>query len=185
MKPEPHWSAKIRDFLQKYRWPALILLAGIALMLLTPDRKAEAPAPTEAPGTAAEEKPDYRAETERRLARILSRIEGAGQVEVMLTLRTGPVSRYQTDVESRSESSGDRSGTEHSEKTVLFSRGSAYNEPAVAQTEYPRFRGALIVASGAGDPAVRYNLIQAVSSLLELGADRITVVPMDQYISGN
>ena len=173
MKLNAAWADKLRSFFLKYRWPALVLLCGAALMLLAPSGKTEPaqPVPTEA---AAE--PDFCAETERRLARILSRIEGAGQVEVMLTLRTGAVTRYQTDTESRSAAAQDRNESERSEKTVLFSSGSAYNEPAVTQTEYPKFLGALIVAPGADDPAVRYELVNAVAALLGLGADQVRVV---------
>ena len=165
---------RLQELLQKYRWAVLILTAGAALMLLTPKQEAPVPEPTEQSPAATE--PDYCGETERRLARILSEIDGAGEVEVMLTLKSGPAKFYQTDVETRSGVSGDRTEAERSEKTVLFSNGSAYNEPALVRTDCPSFLGALIVAPGAEDPAVQYALIQAVSSLLGLGTDQITVV---------
>ena len=42
-------------------------------------------------------------------------IDGAGEVEVMLTRKSGPAKFYQTDVETRSGVSGDRTEAERSE----------------------------------------------------------------------
>ena len=86
--------------------------------------------------------------------------------------------RYQTDRREQTEQEGERSSREAEEKTVMQNRGSAYNEPAVVSTAYPVFQGALIVAEGGGDPEVRLRLSAAVSALLGLGADQITVVKM-------
>ena len=60
----------------------------------------------------------------------------------------------------------------------MLEQGSAYNVPAIVSTEYPVFQGALVVAEGGADPAVRYQLSAAVAALLGLGADRITVLKM-------
>ena len=169
-------ARRLQELLQKYRWAVLILTAGAALMLLTPKQEAPVPEPTEQSPAATE--PDYCGETERRLARILSEIDGAGEVEVMLTLKSGPAKFYQTDVETRSGVSGDRTEAERSEKTVLFSNGSAYNEPAIVSTAYPEFQGALVVAEGGDVPAVRLQISAAVAALLGLGTDQITVVKM-------
>ncbi len=96
----------------------------------------------------------------------------------MLTLRSGPAVRYQTDLSSETRTDGGETRTSVEKKTVILSSGGSYNEAAVINTEYPAFRGALIVSGGADDAGVRYQLISAVSSLLGLGADQITVVKM-------
>ena len=99
-------------------------------------------------------------------------------MRVMLTLRTGPAARYQTDRSERRSTDGDQTSSASEEKTVMLDRGNAYNVPAIVSTEYPVFQGALIVAEGGADPTVRYQLSAAVAGLLGLGADRITVVKM-------
>ena len=43
------------------------------------------------------------------------------------------------------------------------------------QTVAPQFRGALVVCPGGGDAQIRLKLIEAVSALTGLGADRISV----------
>ncbi len=179
MKWNPKALTRLPALLERYKYPALILLAGLALMLW-PSGKGEAqpqslPEPVSTAETQLSEQ-DYRAQTERELEQLLSQIQGAGRVQVMLTLKTGPSQRYQTD---RSQSqSGEEGRLSWEEKTVILNRGSAYNEPALVSTAYPEFQGALVVAEGGDLPTVRYQLSAALAALLDLGADQITVVKM-------
>ena len=175
-------AGKAAAFLQKYRYPALILVIGLVLLAL-PAKKQKSTAPAEQSQTAQTEtlpavQTDYCVRTERSLAQILSQIDGAGQVRVMLTLASGPQTVYQTDSEEQTQTDGTQSSAVRRQETVILSRGSSYNEPAVVGTQYPVFRGALIVSEGADSPAVRYQLASAVSALLGIGTDRITVVKM-------
>ena len=179
MKWDPKWTEKAKSIGKRYRWPILILLLGIGLVLRPGGKQSAQTAPTPAETEeAAFSEEDYCRQTERRLAEILSRVEGAGEVRVMLTLRSGPAVRYQTDLSSETRTDGGETRTSVEKKTVILSSGGSYNEAAVINTEYPAFRGALIVSGGADDAGVRYQLISAVSSLLGLGADQITVVKM-------
>ena len=115
---------------------------------------------------------------ETRLEGILTEMRGAGRVRVLLTLKTGPAARYQTDVSRSASAEGERSSQSTEEKTVMLERGGAYNEPAVVSMAYPVFQGALVLAEGADDAALRLRLTAAVAALLGLGADQITVVKM-------
>ena len=180
MKWDLQWTGKAASFFKAWRWPILVLLVGICLMLLpdghTPEPSSAAPtapAPETQPAEAA-----YCAAMEERLEKILSQIEGAGTVRVMLTLKSGSVTRYQTDNRTQQRTEGENTYTESERKTVLIARGSSYNEAAVTGTDCPSFRGALIVSPGAEDAAVRYRLLSAAAALLGLGADEITVVKM-------
>lgn len=160
---------KLWQGLKKYRYAALVLLLGLALLLLPGGKKAQKSA---APSAAVQT--DYAAETEQRLTQMLQQIAGAGQVSVMLTLETGERVEYQTDVQT----SSDEAQSSESRKTVILSEGSSYDKAAVAATTYPRFQGALIVCEGADSAAVRLRLLEAVSAVTGLSTDRITVVKM-------
>lgn len=165
--------------LAKFKYPALVLLLGLALVLwgskkVPREQPEEPPAQTEQP--RADTDAEYCARIARELEGILSQIDGAGRVRVMLTLKSGPVTQYQSDYDSSTQTEGERSSTSSQQKTVILSRGSAYNEAAAVKTEYPRFQGALIVSEGGGEPGVRFAVTQAVSALLGLGTDKITVV---------
>lgn len=181
MKPETKDKLKkVGEKLSKFKFPALILLLGLVLILL-PGQKESQEQTTEQTQPAAvdgETELEYCARMETEIAQILGRIEGAGQVQVMLTLKAGKTTQYQTDYDTTSNQSGSDLSGATEQKTVILSRGSAYDEAVVVRTDYPSFQGALIVAQGAGNAAVRLELVNAVSALLGLGTDKISVVKM-------
>ena len=158
----------LRGALWKYRYVLLVVLVGAVLLLLPTGGGASA----QPDGTAAGAALDYDpSELEARLEAVLSRVEGAGEVEVVLAVRSGP---RQVLAEDRTqEREGDRESGEST--TVLLSRGSAGEETVAVEQRSPQFRGALVVCSGGDDPAVRLTLTQAVSAVTGLGADRISI----------
>lgn len=164
-------SRKVTQMLKKYKYPAIILLLGLALILL-PNGKSE-----DKTAETAEKQADYAEQTEKRLEAMLSRLSGAGQVSVMLTLERGELTQYQTDTQKSNDSDSGRVQVE--QKTVILSAGSAYDEAAVSTVFYPRFQGALVVCEGAQSAVVRLNIVQAVAAVTGLGADQITVVKMN------
>ena len=182
MKQGAAFLNRLSILLERYKYPALILLAGAALLLWPSGKDRESPAPepaqTVTEPAALDEGAAYCARLERELSAALSRMEGAGRVRVLLTLKTGPAARYQTDISRSASAEGERSSQSAEEKTVMLERGGAYNEPAVVSMAYPVFQGALVLAEGADDAALRLRLTAAVAALLGLGADQITVVKM-------
>ena len=76
---------KLISYVKKYKYVALVALVGVVLMLLPSGGKEQQD--TTEPVNVSEA---YSlAETEQRLERLLGRIRGVGQVEVMLTLKSG------------------------------------------------------------------------------------------------
>ena len=96
----------------------------------------------------------------------------------MLQYAAGEKSIYQTDSEQEIRTNGDGKETRTAVETVLSSRESSRDAPVVVQTIYPTFRGAVVVAEGADAGSVKLDLVNAVSSLTGLGADKITVIKM-------
>ncbi len=160
--------------LGKLKYPILVLLLGLLLLALPP-RGEKTAEPVE---EAQEGVEDDVAAVEARMERILGEIEGAGRVRVMLQYAAGEKSIYQTDSEQEIRTGEEEKETRTSVQTVLASKESSRDSPVVVQTIYPTFRGALVVSEGAGDSAVKLNLVNAVSSLTGLGADKITVIKM-------
>lgn len=158
---------RLASALEKYKYVALVALVGL-LLLMWPapnDREtADAQAQPRADPFATEE-------LEGRLERALSRVEGAGQVTVVLTLDASP--RQVLAQEGRAVEGEGR--TERETEVVLASKGAQGQEPVKLQQLGPSYRGALVVAAGGDDPAVRLSLIQAVSALTGLGSDKISI----------
>lgn len=156
---------KAGDLLRKYRWPILVLVIGVILMLLP---SAE-PHDSVTPAASQAEKPGM----DQELAHILSQIQGAGEVRVLLTESSGAQTVYQTDVDGSSASAQDRH-----EKTVIITGADRSQAGLVQQVIPPKYMGAIVVCHGANNATVRLAIVEAVSKVTGLGADRISVLKM-------
>ena len=158
---------KILEFGQKYRYALLVLLVGLGLMLL--------------PGTEKESQTSETQQTQevnsvdisQQLADILCQIQGAGKVQVMLTVAEGEKIMYQTDEDL---ASGD-SGTSRWD-TVIITDADRGQSGLIHQVIPPVYRGAIVVCQGAQNATVRLAIVEAVSKITGLGADKISVVKM-------
>lgn len=167
-------SRELKAKLGRFKYPALILLLGLVLLSVpTHSGKKETAGTAQGPPESSETE-----EVEARMEAILGEIEGAGRVRVMLQYAAGEKSIYQTDSEQEIRTNGDGKETRTAVETVLSSRESSRDAPVVVQTIYPTFRGAVVVAEGADNSSVKLDLVNAVSSLTGLGADKITVIKM-------
>lgn len=108
------------------------------------------------------------ATVEERLERILSGIEGAGTVQVLLTEESGRQTLYQTDVQS--------DDNRRTEDTVLVEDAARTETGLVRQTLEPKYRGAVVLCDGANISTVKLAIVEAVGCVTGLGADRICVL---------
>ena len=173
-------------FLRTYQYVLLVILAGLAL-LLWPQREGDrqraqdpqAAAPVQA--GADQELEALRAKMET----ILSRIEGVGELRLMLTLETDGERKLAGDSALRySGSTAAPDDYERTHETVVLSQTGSGQEVVVIQELCPRFRGALVVCDGGDVASVRLSVIEAVSALTGLGADKIAVVKSSKEVSG-
>ena len=160
------WLKRMTGALGKYKYVLLVALVG-ALLLVWPTGEKEK---TTSPETAREQIFQVD-QIERRLEKALAQIEGAGEVTVVLTLQGGPRQVLAQDGSATEE----ESRTSRETSTILLSKGSGYQEPAVVQELGPVYQGALVVSPGGDDPRVKLALYEAVSALTGLGADKISI----------
>ena len=152
-------AQRVKASMGRYRLVWLVILAGLILLLLpTGEKEGEAREETEQTQSAFD-----LAATEARLSQALSKIHGAGEVTVVLTVANGPRQILAENV--------DRDGSQG----VVLSRGSGSQETVTVQEIYPRYQGALLVCAGGDDPTVRLQLTEAMSALTGLGADKISI----------
>ena len=157
------WGRRLRAGTGRYRLISVVLLAGLVLLLFSGGENRDQEE------SGAEPSAFDLTDTEHRLAETLSRIDGAGEVTVMLTVRDGT-----RRVLAQNRQQGDPSGEERTE-TVVVSRGGGSQETVTVQEVYPGYQGAVLVCAGGDDPRVRLELTQAVSALTGLGADKIAI----------
>ena len=153
--------------LDKYKYVLIVIAAGI-ILLLWPAGERERSAGT---GGSADVRESFDLDAlEKKLSRTLSMVEGAGEVTVTLTVKSGMEQVLASD---RTTSVSER-GSSVEEETVLINTGSGQDTVLLTQ-KYPTFQGALVVCEGGDEAEIRLLLTLAVSALTGLGADRITV----------
>ena len=159
---------KIKKFLKEYKLVLFLIAVGIVLLAIPQKEHTQEDMYTRAYERVEE---DFSVvHLEEKLSAILSRVEGAGEVSVMLTVQNSTERTYAAD-RDMSEQEGER---ELREKTVIISTEDGESPVLIGQT-CPTFQGALLVCEGGDDPAVRLRLTQAMTALTGLNSNRITV----------
>ncbi|HIX47269.1 MAG TPA: hypothetical protein H9737_06250 [Candidatus Borkfalkia faecigallinarum] len=105
----------------------------------------------------------YAERVEQRLAQVLSKIDGAGSVDVFVSVRSDGT------VVIATESVVGEDGS------VTTSPVLSGGEPIVLEECNPEITGVLIVADGADDLNVRFNLLEAAASVLDIDQSIIKV----------
>lgn len=155
----------VRKQWERYKYAVLVVLIGAGLLLWPSGGGGTKTAPGQA------EERDIQTEMEE----ILSKISGVGEVRVMLTEDTDGERRLarNTEVTVRGDPLEPEDYSKSSEAVMEDSGGD--NLAVITQTQYPTYRGALVVCQGGDRADVRLAVTQAVASLTGLSADRITV----------
>ena len=110
-----------------------------------------------------EDAQDYAALLSARLESVLSSIEGAGEVDVFVHVR----SDGERVIAMQESVSAD--GTIVSEPVLVG------GDVVVLEEKKPEITGVLVVAEGAADLSVRFNLLEAVASVLDIDQSIIKV----------
>lgn len=155
------WMANRNAHCKKYGALLLVVAFGALLMAIPSGEKKDRNA-----GEEGGESFDLAA-FEEKVADCLSGIKGAGRVEIVLSVDSG--SRRILAQDTRQE------GGQITRDVVTLGRGSGSQTVVPLQTIAPQFRGALVVCDGGGDPQVKLAVLQAVTALTGLGADRVCV----------
>ena len=149
------------QWIGKYKYLVLILLVGIGLMLIpSGNRQTEE--------TAVQiQTPMQTASLADELEDILSNIKGAGKVQVMLTVKNGEQTVYQTDTPA----------TDRQDTVIITDEDRAQNG-LVQQIISPTYRGAIVLCHGADNASVCLAIKEAVSKVTGLDASQISVLKM-------
>lgn len=128
----------------------------------------------------------YEDKVKKDLESVLSKIDGVGNVSVMVYFETGtttiPITDKSTTTKTTRESDsagGTRVTTEQSETstTVLINNGSD-TEICTSKQINPTIGGVIVVAEGASNVLLKEELINAVKTVLNIGANKVSVMPM-------
>jgi stage III sporulation protein AG len=120
------------------------------------------------------------------LKNILKKMNGVGEVEVMMSFDNGEkkIPAYDTSAQKSTTEETDNEGGKRvnnqntdSSKIVMTTNG-GNNEPFILTTYKPKLNGVIILAEGAENSKIKYEIEQAVSKLYNLGLDKVNVYSM-------
>lgn len=158
--------------LKKYRYAVIVLLIGLGLMMIP---RVNSSSET-SNNNSLNQTDKYMKEIslEDKLSSLLSMVEGAGDVKVVLTISAGEEIIYQENgTFTNSENSENRQSN-----TVTITDSGRNQTGLIKQINPAVYQGAIVICNGADIPSVRWNIVDAVSRLTGLGADRISVLKM-------
>lgn len=129
----------------------------------------------------------YVSSLERSLEEILSTMEGAGEVKVMIALKssgeavvekdTSFVIDSSTQVEAQGGSHNTAATTETAE-TVYTTAGNGIASPYVRQVIYPKIEGVIVSAQGGDNQKINKNITEAIQALFGIEIHKIKVIKM-------
>ena len=188
---------KMQDFMQKIKekklkrsdWLILVLAGILILIIALPTDTKEKKQAEEAKENISKENNTMEAskdEIERKLEDILEKIDGAGDVKVMITYQDSGTQVVEKDkntsensLEESDSTGGVRSTKEQQlQESTVYEDADAGNTPFVSKELLPKVEGILIVASGGDNQKGKQNISEAVLALFQVEAHRIKIVKM-------
>ena len=136
-----------------------------------------------------EEGDAYTTELENRLRSVLAKVEGIGDVEVMITLKGSKEKVILKDTpytqESMNEVDGeggnrDSSSINKEDTTVLVNGGNGENVPYVIQELEPEVEGIVVIAEGGDNAEIMTEIMEAAQVLFNVPAHKVKVMKMNK-----
>ncbi len=121
---------------------------------------------------------EYIKAQEKKLKILLEAIDGAGEVEVMITLESCYENVYLKDKNLKTES-GNGDFKEESDETYIMAKTSSNTQEGVIIKVYePVVKGVAVVATGGESEKVKMAIIETVSAVFDIDSTNISVEKM-------
>lgn len=124
---------------------------------------------------------------ETKLQKMLAKMEGVGEVEVMITLKSteelvvgkdAPLNKTNTSENDSTGGNREISEVQEEEQTIYSTDGSA-SEPFIIKTLLPEVEGVVVIAQGAEIGENKMSITNMVCALFGIEAHKIQVVKMN------
>ena len=166
---------KFKLVIKKDKRLIILLVCGlIGISLIAFSELSSKPENEEKINTAQNTYTDYEEKLEERLCGIISQISGVGKASVMVKTKGTEESELAQNVSSDRNAQGDVKA--ENEYVIV---GSNSNEQGVLiKKNYPEIQGAIIVCEGGDDVKIQNEVVNAVSALLGISKNNVSVMKM-------
>ena len=132
---------------------------------------------------------NYEEELARQLENIISLIDGVGTTQVQLKTSHSIIYEYEYNIREdnkitneRDQNEGERRIEENQiERDLVVIRNSdGSEEPVVRMKKKPEITGVIVIAEGAENSKIKYDIYHAISNFLDLALYKISVLPHER-----
>lgn len=114
---------------------------------------------------------DMQTEIQQKLEKIISKIDGVGNVSVMITYSSSGENVYAQN--SKSENNGDKQSV--NSEIVLHESPEGNDEGLIVSVKNPDISGVAVVCDGGHSLKIKSEITELVTRLFGIGADRVYV----------
>lgn len=177
------WKSKLK-LPDKGRW-LIIILTGLLLIVIAIPASDKPNKEKDEGQKDIYESLSYEAKLEQRLENVLEQVEGVGNVDVMITLKSTSERVIEKDMQLDQQTTDeeDSAGGKRYSKEQNSTNTSIYEEksdgsqsPYVSKEIMPEIEGILVVAEGGEDPVIRREITEAVQALFQLEMHKIKIM---------
>lgn len=182
------FTEKMKHMKMKKDQILILFLSGILLLIITiptndrKDKKKE-----EDRGVVWENSSndniEYAQYLEKKLENILAKIDGAGEVAVMVTMATSAEQVVEKDMEISDElimeadsQGGERTTNQSSRSETAIYNGEENGLPYVSKEISPKVEGVVVIADGGDNAVVVKNITESVQALFGIESHKIRIV---------
>lgn len=171
---------------KKVKWVVFLGLAGILLILLSelvPQKSAQ---PPQDAVSVLVDNEEFCKKTEEKIYRLVSSIQGVGDVKVWVTLESGVEYVYlQEQVRNTDLTTDYNDGNvktlrekDNSEQKYILVNKNGEEQPLVQKQLEPTIQGVVVVCEGAGSAQVNEQVVNAVTCALGISSNRVYVAQL-------
>lgn len=158
----------------------LIICGAVGILLLF---FSEMPIKSKKPPKADNSDVEYVRDLEEKLKNMISDLEGAGETKIMITLENGVEYKYAFQERKSQDISEDIQNEDNkslqkrdsSENNYIIIDGEKGREALVERKIQPKIRGVAVLCRGGDSAAVKNEVIQLVTTVLDIPSTKVSV----------
>ncbi len=166
---------KIKDVKLDKKNKIILLIGALALVFLLVSELGGETEEVSVTRDSASYSAEYTRKIERQLEDILSEINGAGRVQVMVTLDTCYENVYAKGYSAKTEENDVETQNETEEEYIIVKKGSNNEECLVVKVYEPQIKGVAVVAEGADNIQVKKAITETVCALFDISSAKVSV----------
>lgn len=112
----------------------------------------------------------YQTSLETQLEQVLRKVEGVGDVTVMLTLKSSTEKIIEKDISQRENT--------REQTTVYEENNSGEQSPYVSKEITPEIAGVVVIAQGGGSAVTIQNITEAIQALFNVDTHKIKIMKL-------